>query len=99
MASKERVVTLHQQQRELRQQMESSAAWREELCQTVKTIEQEVDHAKRAAQSPRFQAKMAELEDQVRMLQQRAGAMDRGAKREFKRMERDAKGSQQHQDE
>ena len=66
MASKERVETLHQQQRELRQQMESSAAWREELCQTVKTIEQEVDHAKRAAQSPRFQAKMAELDDQVR---------------------------------
>ena len=91
MVSKERVETLHQQQQELSQQVESSAAWREELCQTMKTIEQEVDHAKRAAQSPWFQAKMAELDDQVRMLQQRAWSMDREAKREFERMERDAK--------
>ena len=56
----------------------------------MKTIEQEVDHAKRAAQSARFQAKMAELDDQVRMLQQRAGSMDREAKREYERMKRDA---------
>ena len=99
MASKEQLETLHEQQRELRQQMESSAAWREELCQTLKTIEQEVDHAKRAAQSPQFQAKMAELDDQVRMVQQRAGSMDGEAKREFESMERDAKRSQQRQDE
>ena len=61
--------------------------------------EQEVDHAKRAAQDPRFQAKRAELDDQVRMLQRRDGCMDREAKGKLERMERDARQSQQRRGE